>query len=59
MKMTMVPIVIVALGTVSKGLVQGLEGLKIKGPSETIQSTTLLCSKTKKSPGEIRRLTVT
>ena len=42
MKVTIIPIVIGALGTVTKGLVQGLEYLQIRGRVETIQTTTLL-----------------
>ena len=34
-------IVVGALGTVTKGLVQGLEDLEIRGRVETIQTTTL------------------
>ena len=41
MKVTVIPIVIGVFGTVTKGLVQGLEGLKIKERVETIQTTTL------------------
>ena len=36
------PIVISALGTVTKGLVQGLEDLEIRERVETIQTTALL-----------------
>ena len=42
MKVTIVPIVIGALGTVTKGLLKGLEDLEIGGWVETIQTTTLL-----------------
>ena len=42
MKMTIVPTVIGALGTVTKGLVQRLEDLEITGRVETIQSAALL-----------------
>ena len=42
MKMTVILIVIGALGTATKGLVQGLEGLEIRGWVETIQTTALL-----------------
>ena len=42
MKVMIIPIVIGALGTVTKGLVQGLEDLKITGGMETIQTTALL-----------------
>ena len=38
MKVTVIPPVIGALGTVTKGLVQGLEDLKISGQGETIQT---------------------
>ncbi len=44
MMMTVIPIVIGALGTVTKGLVQGLEDLEITGRMETIQTTPLLIS---------------
>ena len=39
-----IPIVICALGTFTKGLVQGLEDLEITGRVETIQTTALLRS---------------
>ena len=42
MKVTIVPIVIGALGTVNKGLLKGLEDLEIGGGVETIQTTALL-----------------
>ena len=42
MKVTIVPIVIGALGTVTKGLLKGLEELEIGGRVETIQTTALL-----------------
>ena len=44
MKVTVIPIVIGALGTVTKGLVRGLEEFKITGRVETIQTTALLRS---------------
>ena len=44
MKVTVILIVIGALGTVTKGLVQGLENLEIKGRVEPIQTTALLRS---------------
>ena len=44
MKVTVIPIVIGALGTITKVLVQGLEDLKIIGRVETIQTTALLKS---------------
>ena len=42
MKVTMVPIVIGALGTIDKGLVKGLEDLEVGERVETIQTTALL-----------------
>ena len=42
MKVTITPIVIGALGTVTKGLIQGLEDLEITGQVETIETTALL-----------------
>ena len=42
MKVTIVPIVIVALGTITKGLLKGLEDLEVGGRVETIQTTALL-----------------
>ena len=44
MKVTAVPIVIGAFGTIPKGLVNGLEGLEIRGQKKTIQKTALLRS---------------
>ena len=42
MKVTIVPIVIGALGTVTKGLLKDLEDLEVNGRVETIQTTSLL-----------------
>ena len=44
MKMTVIPIVIGALGTVTKGLIQELDDLEITGQVETMQTTSLLRS---------------
>ena len=44
MKVTVIPVVIGALGMVSKELVQGLEDLEIKGRVETIKTMVLLRS---------------
>ena len=41
-KVTIIPIVIGAFVTVSKGLLKGLEDLEVGGRVETIQTTTLL-----------------
>ena len=42
MKVTVVPIVIGALGTITNGLLRGLEDLEVGGRVETIQTTALL-----------------
>ena len=42
MKVTIIPIVIGAFSTVTKGLLKGLEDLEIRGQAEIIQTTTLL-----------------
>ncbi len=42
MKVTIIPIVIGAFGTVTKGLLKGLEDLEIRGGVETIQTTIFL-----------------
>ena len=42
MKVTIVPIVIGAFGTITKGLLKGLEDLEIGRRVETIQTTALL-----------------
>ena len=42
MRVTILPIVIGAFGTVSKGLLKGLEDLDVGGRVETIQTTALL-----------------
>ena len=42
MKVTIVPIVIGALGTITKGLLKGLQDLEVGGRVETIQTTALL-----------------
>ena len=55
MKVTIIPIVIGAFGTVAKGLFKGLEDLEVGGGVDTIQTTAY----TVKSPGDLRRLAVT
>ena len=57
MQVSIIPIVIGAFGTVTKGLLKGLEDLEVGGRVETIKTTTLL--NTEKSPGDLRRLAVT
>ena len=42
MKVTIIPIVIGAFGTVTKGLLKGLEDLEVGGRVENIQTTALL-----------------
>ena len=42
MKVTIIPIVIGAFETVTKGLLRSLENLEVGGRVETIQTTTLL-----------------
>ena len=42
MKVAIVPIVIGAFGTTTKGLLKGLKDLEIDGRVETIQTTALL-----------------
>ena len=42
MKVTIIPIVIGAFGTVTKGLLKRLEKLEVGGRVETIQTTALL-----------------
>ena len=56
MKVTIILLLIGALGTVTKGLKPGLENLKIRGQVENIKTTGL---NTEKSPGDMRRLAVT
>ena len=61
MKVTIVPIVIGAFGTVTKGLLKGLEDLAVGRRVETIQTTSIIENgqNTEKSPGDLRRLAVT
>ena len=61
MKVTVIPIITGTLGTVTKGLVQGLGDLEIRRCWETIQTTVLLKSaqNTEESPGDLRRFAVT
>ena len=48
MKVTIVPIMIVALGTVTKGLLEGLEDLEFGGRVETIQTIALRTDRTRR-----------
>ena len=55
MKVTVIPIVIDALGTIPKGLVKGLEALEITEQVETMK----IGQNTEKSPGDLRKFAVT
>ena len=44
MKVTYIPIVIGGLGTVTKGLLKGLENMEVRGGVKSIRITTLLRS---------------
>ena len=59
-KVTIVPTVIDALGTMTKGLLKGLDDLKVGGRVETIQTTALAENgqNPEKSLGDLRRHTV-
>ena len=59
MILTVIPIIIGALGTVTKGLVQGL-GLGNKRTSESYPNFSIIKfgQNTEKSPGDLRRLAV-
>ena len=60
MKVTVIPIVTVALGTIAKGLLNSPEDFEIKGQLETTQTTALLRSvNTEKSPGDLQVMAVT
>ena len=61
MKVTIVPIVIGALGTITKGLLKGLEDLEVGRRVETIQMTVFgeNGQNPETSPGDLRRLAVT
>ena len=60
MQVTIIPIVIGAFGTVTKGLLKGLENLEVGGRVETIQKNSIIENgqNTKKSFGDLRRLAV-
>ena len=61
MRMTIVPIVIGALGTVTKGLLKGLEDLEVGRTSGDPPNDSIIENgqNTEKSPGDLRRLAVT
>ena len=60
MKVTVIPIVIGALGTVTKELVQGLEDLNIRGWVVTLLNYCIIAIglNTEKSAGDLRRLAI-
>ena len=58
MKVTMISVVISALGTFTKGLIQGL-GNKIRSGDYPNYSIHKIGQNTEKIPGDLRRLTVT
>ena len=57
MNVTIIPIRIGVFGTVTKGLLKGLEDLEFGGRVETIQ--TITTENTEKSPGDLMKLAVT
>ena len=59
--MTIIPIVIGAFVTLTKGLQKGLEDLEVGGRVETIQTTALLRTARilRRGPGDLRKLAVT
>ena len=61
MKVIIIPIVIGAFGTVTKGLLKWLVDLEVGGQEETNQTTTHYWDgqNTEKSSGDLRRLAVT
>ena len=61
MQVTIIPIVIGVFGTVTKGLLKGLEDSEVCEQVETIQTTCIIenSQNTEKSRGDLRRLAVT
>ena len=59
MLVTIIPIVICAFGTVTKGLLKGLEDLEVEGWVKTIQTTIIENGQnTETSYGDLRRLSL-
>ena len=60
MKVTVIPVIISALGTASKGLVRGLEELKNRGTIKDHSNYSIIKigQDTEKSPGDLSRLAV-
>ena len=61
MKVTLIPIEICAIGTVTKGLIEGLEDLEIRGQAENYPNNNIveIGQNTEISPGDFRRLVIT
>ena len=61
MKVTVIPIVVGALRTITEGSVKRLEELKIRGQVEIIPDYNIIKigPNTEKSPGDLRRLAIT
>ena len=60
MKVTIIPVVIGNLSSVTKGLIKRLEDLEITGRVETINHCIIEVDQNiEKSPGDLRRLAVT
>ena len=61
MKVTIVPIVIGAFGTIIKGLLKGLEDLEFGGRGRDYRNDSITENgqNTEKSPGDLKRLAVT
>ena len=59
MRVTMIPIVVSALGSVYEGLEKSVGELETRGKIETDHSIVKIDKNTEKSPGDLRRLTFT
>ena len=61
MKLTMIPIIIGALNTITNGLAKGLVDLEIGASSGDHPNYSIIkvCENTAKGPGDLRRLAVT
>ena len=57
-KVTVIPVVVATLGTITEGLVKRQEDLEIRGRVETIQ-TMIKIGQNTKSQGNLKRLAVT
>ena len=61
MKVMIIPIVIGAFGTVTKGLLKGLEDLEVGGRVKTNPNYSIIENgwNTEKNPGDFRKLAIT